>query len=43
MILLPGIWGASENYITVKINSENILRIAQSVEDQWNEYTAGLL
>ena len=42
MLLLPGIYGASENYIAVKINDQNITEIVRFVEDKWKEFTGGL-
>ncbi len=42
MILLPGIWGASENYIAIQISDPDVQQIAGYVEDQWKEFTGGL-
>jgi putative ABC transport system permease protein len=42
MLLLPGIWGASEHYVAIKINGEDIPGIARFVEKQWEKFTGGL-
>ena len=42
MLLLPGIWGASEHYIAIKINDPDIPDIVRYVEKQWDEFTGGL-
>lgn len=42
MMLMPGIWGAKENFISIKINDPDIPNIVQYVEKQWDEFTGGL-
>jgi putative ABC transport system permease protein len=42
MMLLPGIWGMSENIIAVKMNGQNIPETVRYIENQWKEFTGGL-
>ncbi|MFC2098744.1 ABC transporter permease [Bacteroidota bacterium] len=42
LMLLPGIWGVDEDYISVKINGGNIPETVDYIEDRWDEFTGGL-
>jgi putative ABC transport system permease protein len=42
MLLLPGIWGISEDFISVRINGGNIQETIRFIENQWKEITGGL-
>ena len=42
MILIPGIWGIHENFISIKINGRNIPETVRYIEKQWEAFTGGL-
>ena len=41
-ILLPGIWGAGMNYISVKITGEDPTGTLKYIEDKWGEFSSGM-
>jgi putative ABC transport system permease protein len=42
MLLLPGIWGIREDFISIRVSGENLPGTIRFIEDQWKEFTGGL-
>lgn len=42
MLLLPGIWGADENYISVKLSGGDTRDMVEFIEERWKDFSGGL-
>ncbi len=41
-LLLPGIWGAGMNYLSVKMTGEDPAGTIKYIEDKWDEFSSGM-